>query len=289
MSINTQTITKRPIIGSSQFVSYVVVLIMSLLMLGIISAAKVGALTPISQGFTATKTIASGSIVSLKSGTSDQVVTSTAKEASAVFGVVISSDSSLLSLNNGQANQVQVATSGTVPVLVSDINGGIKDGDAITASGIDGVGMKATINTKIIGVAQEDLNANNSSNETYKDNDGTHHLQVGLVSVLVNVAYYYKQPEKTIIPTAVQNVANAIAGKKVDSVPILISSGIFLVTLFVVATIIYAMIRSSIISVGRNPMSQAAVYRDVMQMSALVVGIIGAAVVSIYLVLTRFS
>jgi hypothetical protein len=182
-----------------------------------------------------------------------------------------------------------VATSGTVPVLVSDINGGIKDGDAITASGIDGVGMKATINTKIIGVAQEDLTDNNSSHQTYKDKDGTHHLQIGLISVLVNVAYYYKQPEKTIIPTAVQNVANAIAGKKVDSVPILISSGIFLVTLFVVATIIYAMIRSSIISVGRNPMSQAAVYRDVMQMSALVVGIIGAAVVSIYMVLTRFS
>jgi hypothetical protein len=59
--------------------------------------------------------------------------------------------------------------------------------------------------------------------------------------------------------------------------------------LVVVVSIIYAMIRSSIISVGRNPMSQAAVYRDVLQMSALVVGIIGVATVSIYLVLTRFS
>jgi hypothetical protein len=287
--MNTQTPVKQQDTGMSRFAGYMAVFGVCLLLLTTLSARQAGALTPISQGFTANKAIATGSIVSLKAGTSDQVVASTAKEAGAVFGVVIGTDSSLLSLNNGKVNQVQVATSGTVPVLVSDINGGIKDGDAITASGIDGVGMKATINTKIIGVAQEDLNRNNSSNETYKDKSGTHHLQVGLVSLLVNVAYYYKQPEKTIIPTAVQNVANAIAGKKVDSVPILVSSGIFLVTLVVVASIIYAMIRSSIISVGRNPMSQAAVYRDVLQMSALVVGIIGASVVSIYLVLTRFS
>lgn len=254
-----------------------------------LAASHASALTTLSQGFTSNDTLANGSIVSLKSGTSDQVVASTAKSAGAVFGVVINSDSSLLSLNNGQTNQVQVATSGTVPVLVSDINGGIKNGDAITASGISGVGMKATFNTKVIGVAQEDLTANNSSNQTYKDKSGTHHLQVGLISVLVNVAYYYKQPDKTIIPSAVQNVANAIAGKKVDSIPILVSSGIFVVTLIVVVSIIYAMIKSSIISVGRNPMSQAAVYRDVLQMSALVVGIMGVATVSIYLVLTRFS
>lgn len=287
--MNTQITMEYQRTGSGRLFSRTAALFAGLGAVTALSFGQVSALTTLSQGFTTSEALANGSIVSLKSGTSDQVVASNAKDADAVFGVVISSDSSLLSLNNGRSNQVQVATSGTVPVLVSDINGGIKDGDAITASGINGVGMKATVNTKIIGVAQEDLTGNNSSNETYKDKDGTHHLQVGTISVLVNVAYYYKQPEKTIIPTGVQNVANAIAGKKVDSVPILISSGIFLVTLIVVASIVYAMIKSSIISVGRNPMSQAAVYRDVLQMSALVVGIIGIATVSIYLVLTRFS
>jgi len=287
--MNTQTFVRQPNPAFRPGGRALALLIAGVVVLVAVTVGRGAALTPISQGFTASSAIASGSIVSLKSGTSDQVVPSTAKNAGAVFGVVISSDSSLLSLNNGQTNQVQVATSGTVPVLVSDINGGIKDGDAITASGIAGVGMKATINTKIIGVAQEALNGNNSSNETYKDKTGTHHLQIGTISLLVNVAYYYKQPDKTIIPTAIQNVANAVAGKKVDSVPILVSTGIFLVTLIVVASIVYAMIRSSIISVGRNPMSQAAVYRDVLQMSALVVGIIGIATVSIYLVLTRFS
>jgi hypothetical protein len=287
--MNTQTRAKFQVYGLGRSLHRAVGVIAGVSLLTVLGVGTTAGLTPLSQGFTSKDPVANGSIVSLKSGTSDQVTASTAKEASAVFGVVISSDSSLLSLNNGTANQVQVATSGTVPVLVSDINGGIKDGDAITASPINGVGMKATANTKIIGVAQEDLTNNNSSNQTYKNKEGTHHIQVGLISVLVNVAYYYKQPDKTIIPSAIQNVANSVAGKKVDSVPILVSTGIFLVTLVVVVSIIYAMIRSSIISVGRNPMSQAAVYRDVLQMSALVVGIIGVATVSIYLVLTRFS
>jgi len=47
------------------------------------------------------------------------------------------------------------------------------------------------------------------------------------------------------------------------------------------------MIHSSIISVGRNPMSQAAVYRNVIQLSSLVVFILAVAIASIYMVLTR--
>src|SRR4051794_15443172 len=121
--MNTQTPVKQQYTGKTRFAAYVAVFGVSLLLLVVLSVRQSSALTPISQGFTANKAIATGSIVSLKAGTSDQVVASTAKNAGAVFGVVISTDSSLLSLNNGKVNQVQVATSGTVPVLVSDING----------------------------------------------------------------------------------------------------------------------------------------------------------------------
>jgi len=47
------------------------------------------------------------------------------------------------------------------------------------------------------------------------------------------------------------------------------------------------MIRSSIISVGRNPMSQSAVHRDLIQLSALVLGILAVGFTALYLVLTR--
>lgn len=242
--------------------------------------------TPISQGYTATEKLSIGSIVSLQKNTSDQVVGATSSNVDNLFGVVINNDSSLLSVNNGSGNQVQIATNGTVPVLVSDINGDIKRGDHITASPIKGVGMKANGNVRVIGIAQGDMTG--ASKQTYKDKDGKEQkVTLGQTPLLVGVAYFFKEPEKTIIPVGIQNIANAMAGREVKTLPILVSAGIFLLTLIVVVSIIYSMIHSSIISVGRNPMSQSAIYRDLIQLSALVLAILGVGMVAIYLVLTR--
>lgn len=255
----------------------------------IILPISVGAVTSLSQGFTSDEAISLGSIVSLKNNTTDQVVAASSSTADSILGVVINDGSSLLTLSNGQDNQVQVATSGMVSVLVSDINGEIKQGDSITASPVKGVGMKATNNTKVVGIAQGKPVNSDDTKQTYKDTEGKDHpIALGEVPVLINVSYYYKQPDKTIIPSAIQNIANALAGKTVNTTPILISGAIFIITLAVVVSIIYSMIRSSIISVGRNPMSQSAVYRDVIQLSALVIGILAVALIAIYIILTRF-
>lgn len=249
-----------------------------------------GAVTTISQGFLTKGKATIGSIVSLDSDTSDYVSPTATSNISNIIGVVIPGENSLLSVSSGKSSQVQVATSGVVPVLVSDINGDIKVGDQITGSPISGVGMKATSNTEVVGTAQGDLQSSaNSKEDDYTDQSGKkHHVLLGSIPVLISVSYYFKQPDKTLIPAAIQNIANALAGKTVNTLPILISVGIFIVTLLVVTTIIYSMIHGSIVSVGRNPMSQAAIYRNLIQLSALVVIILAVAVVSIYLVLTRF-
>ncbi len=250
--------------------------------------ATTSALTTISQGYSTSDQLSLGSIVSLNNNSSEQVSAATNSNSDSILGVVIDVGNSLLALTNGQTNQIQVATSGVEQVLVSNINGDISQGDQITASPISGVGMKATSNTKVVGIAQEALSGNNGSTESYTDKSGKQHtITIGNVPVLVNVSYFYKQPDKTLIPSAIQNIANALAGKTVNTLPILISMGIFIVTLIVVVSIIYPMIHSSIISVGRNPMSQSAVYRDLIQMSTLVLAILGASVIAIYLVLTR--
>ena len=244
------------------------------------------ALTTISQGYSTTGSLPIGAIVSLKENTSDQVLASNVDSTDSLLGVVINSDSSLLSLSGNGLNQVQIATTGTVPVLVSDINGSIAQGDHITASPIAGVGMKATENVRIIGISQGDMS--NGTKQSYTDKKGQKQtVTLGQVPVLVNVAYYFKEPDKTIIPAALQNLANAFAGKTVSTVPILIAAAIFIVMLIVVVSIVYGMIRSSIISVGRNPMAQSAVYRDLIQLSALVIVILGVGLISIYMVLTR--
>lgn len=248
------------------------------------------ATTSISQSYATKDKISIGSIVSLLNNSSNQVIASSNNTADSIIGVAINASNSLLSFVDGQNDsQVQVATSGTLPVIVSDINGEIKNGDQITASPISGVGMKATDNVRVVGIAQGDLITTSSSNkQTYKDSKGVEHtVIIGDIPVLINVSYFFKEPDKTIVPSAIQNIANALAGRSVSTLPILISAAIFIVTIIIVSSITYSMIKSSIISVGRNPMSQSAIYRDLIQMSALVLAILSLGMIAIYLVLTR--
>jgi hypothetical protein len=249
--------------------------------------SRADAATLISQGYFSSSNLAVGSIVCLQKNSTDYVSSSTVNTASDILGVVINNNSSQVSIISAQSQQVQVATTGVEQALVSNINGNIAVGSPITASPIDGVGMIATSNTKIVGIAQDSFPNSTSSQVSYSNKSGTHKVTVGTIPVLINVAYFYKQPDKTLIPTAVQNIADALAGKTVSAVPILVSMGIFIVTLVAVMSVIYSMIHGSIIAVGRNPMSQAAVYRNVIQLSTLVVVILGVAVVSIYMILTR--
>jgi hypothetical protein len=254
----------------------------------IITPLVAQAQTFISQSYSSADPLALNSIASLKNDTTDEIVAATSSNSDNTLGVVVIAENSSLSLSNGGPNQVQIATSGILDVLVSDVNGPIIQGDYITASPISGVGMKATGNTRVVGVAQSNLGSTTQSQQEYTDANGEKKsVNVGKIPVLVNVSYYYKQPDKTVIPSAVQNVANALAGKTVNPVPIIVGAGIFLVTLMVVVSIIYSMIRSSIISVGRNPMSQSAVYRNVIQLSSLVLGILAVGFIAIYLVLAR--
>ncbi len=266
---------------------FAVLLFVPLIVFSLLLPLTVGAITSISQSYKTTDKLSLGSIVSLKNNTSDEVVAASTYNIDSIFGVVINDGSSILSLKSGEKNQVQVATSELASVLVSNINGDIVSGDQITASPIKGVGMKATGNTKVIGVAQD--KPNNSSNQQYytDDSGAKQAVTLGEVPILVNVSFFFKEQEKTLIPSALQNIANSLAGKKVDALPIVISAAIFVVTIIVTVSIIFAMIRSSIISVGRNPMSQGAIYRDIIQLSALVLAILAIGLISIYLVLTK--
>jgi hypothetical protein len=250
--------------------------------------AAAHASTLISESYLAGEKLVPGTIVSLKKNSSDTVEPASTTTSAYILGVIIDNANSQLSISSDKNNQVHVATNGVEPVLVSDINGSLGVGDPITSSPIKGVGMKATDNVKIVGVAQEAFPNGSATKRTYKDQKGQQqNVKLGQIAVLVNVAYFYKQPDKTIIPSAVQNIANALAGKKVNSLPILISIGIFIMAMIVVVSIVFSLIRNSIISVGRNPMAQAAVYRNVIQLSALVIIILGVAVGSIFMVLTR--
>ena len=170
--------------------------------------------------------------------------------------------------------------------VLSDVNLTVYQDDYLGIIGPNG-GGKTTLMRLILGLMKPTEGTIRYFRKVKDENGEEQEITLGQLPVLVSVSYHYKTPDKTIIPAALQNVANTVAGKKVDSLPIIISTVIFVVMLITVVSIVYAMIRSSIISVGRNPMAQSAVYRDIVQLSLLVLAIIGAGVIAIYLILTR--
>ncbi len=255
----------------------------------LLSSAAVTADPLVTQGYNTNQNLPIGSIVSIEKGTNNGVVAANLSNSNSLVGVVISSNNAQVSLSSG-TNQVQVATNGVSQVLVSNINGSINPGDEITASPINGVGMAVSQDAEIIGTAQGSFPNQTASSETVTNSNGSKQkIQIGNIPVLISVGYYTKQPTKTLIPTALQNIANALAGKQVKTLPIILSVVIFIITLVVVVAIIYSLIHGSIISVGRNPMAQSAVYRNVLQLSALVVGVIAVAMFAIFMILTRIN
>jgi len=257
---------------------------------GSLTLAKlVDADSVITQGYNAKQNIPSESIVSIKQGSGNDVVPANLTNANSLVGVIIDNNNAEVAVTSG-SNQVQVATNGVNQVLVSNLNGNIVSGDEITASPINGVGMLVSQNAEIIGTAQANFPNPSASKQTITNSSGVKQVvEIGTIPVLVSVGYYTKQPTKTLIPTAIQNLANALAGKQVKALPIIISLAIFVVTLVVVVSIIYSLVHGSIISVGRNPMAQSAVYRNVLQLSALVVAIIAVAMFAIFMILTRVA
>ena len=258
-----------------------------LLTLAILSPVPALALsTYIAESYTSEEALPMSAIVSLKENSSDSVIATNTGNVDTMIGVVIDRSDASISVSNGKDKQVQVAKNGTLQVLVSDINGTVEQGDYVTGSPINGVGMRATGSTKVIGIAQNSLT--NGVAQKIKGNDGVEqNVKVGTVTILVSVSGYIEKSENSFIPRPVQEIANTLAGRTVSALPILLSLGVFLVTLIVVTIIIYSMVRNGIISVGRNPLSSSAIYRNVIQLSVLVLGILVGAGVIIYFILTR--
>lgn len=241
----------------------------------------------ISQGFDTSETnIAAGAIVSLESENKGKVQLANTDRTSQLIGVI--GDNPLVSLS-GDVNKVQVVISGNTPALVSNINGDIVAGDKITASPIDGVGMKAASSTQIVGTAQDDFNNIQTTELTITDKTGQSQvIRTGLLPVQVNVTYYAaaSESQKTFLPEFLQQIANSVAGREVSVMRVLMSLLILILGFISSGIMLYSSVQSSIISIGRNPLSESAVQKSLLQVGATAVGILLVMAIAIYLILT---
>jgi hypothetical protein len=254
---------------------------------GILLAAEASQVS-ISQGYKTSGEVVVGSLVGLDRTAPDTVRPATSDQLDDVFGVVVQSAEPLLSVS-APGSTVQVATTGVVTALVCDLNGTIKQGDRVSVSPIAGIGMKMLVSGRILGSAQANFDdATDKQTVTIKDKTGADkQVTIGRLSVLVEPAYYTAPGSlaNAFVPPVLQNFSNAVAGHEVSPVRVLLSGLLILVALIIAVSLVSSSVRSSIISIGRNPLSQHAVRRSLLQVLVFIVAILLVTLISVYFIL----
>ena len=239
----------------------------------------------IAQGFKTTETnLVRGALMSLKPGNNNNVELANTDRVQRLVGII--GNDSLVELSKTDDTTL-VVTSGITMTLVSDANGTISSGDKITASPIDGVGMRAVNSALTVGTAQASLTSVTTQTRSITKTDGSQaEIHIGLIPVQVNVTYYLSPNENTFLPVFLQDFANAVGGKEVSPVRVIIAALILLLAFISIAVLLYSTVKSSIISIGRNPLSEKAVRKSIFQIGFTVLGILLLTLITIYLILT---
>lgn len=232
----------------------------------------------VNQAYGVTGNLQQGMLVMLDPKNSKNVTELTNTAGSALQGVVVAANESAVTLSgDGSANQVYVATTGKYPVLVSTQNGVIKVGDIISISALDGVGMKADADEAVIlGKALDAFNGTNnvSGTATLTTSNGQKKVSIGLIRVDIGISHNPLAHSGTDskVPQFLRKLAEGVAGHPVDAARIYTALALLIVTLLTASSLLYGGVRSSLVSVGRNPLAKSPVLRGMVQV--LFVGVI---------------
>lgn len=229
--------------------------------------------------------ITAAALVSLEDASTDTVERATLERADKLVGVV--NQTPLIELSNGGSG-VQVVTNGMTKALVSNLNGSVQVGDRITASPIAGVGMKTTESATVVGIAQSALNLDDAETRTITDNTGkSATVHIGLISISVAVVNYTPEPDQAspFVPSFLQNIANQVGGGNVSPVRVVLASVVVLLVFIAVAVLLFGAVRASIVAIGRNPLSEGAVRKSLLQVSVVIIGMLFLASILVYVIL----
>ncbi len=255
----------------------------------VLLSASVAYAQGVVTSYASTSTLSIGTIVELQDTKRNIVAALSQKNEQKMFGVVVNSIDSPLSLSGTSAsNQVYVATSGDYSVLVDNQNGPIKQGDYISISSVDGIGAKAAVtDSTVLGRALSPFEGTSDSigqTTINTSGGGKDNLAIGRIIVSIAVGANPVQ-QNVIIPGFLRSIAQTVSAKPVSSLRIYVSLVILLADMIVAGGMLYAGIRSSFIAIGRNPLSQKKITRSLVEVifTSLIIFIIG--LIAVYLLL----
>lgn len=234
------------------------------------------ALAEITQNFAINQPVVSGTIVSLDSHNNHLMNPATPSNVQSLFGVTVGEVS---------AGSVEVATTGEVATLVSDINGDIAPGDAITISDITGIGAKA-VSGRVLGVAQGGFSASSPGAVTEKVNGVrgvSRQISIGRISVVIGPQDVARGGSS--VSQSVQKLFVSAAGHDVSSGRVALSISILAVVMILVVSMVAGAIRNSLNSIGRNPLAGSSIVLGLSQVLGLAVLVLAIAFVGVFIII----
>lgn len=240
----------------------------------------------ISQSYQSEQDIKIGQLVSLAQGDAKKVVAANSQNADRLLGVAVEADESLIAVD-ASTRAVQVAVSGTVNVLVSDVNGAIEEGDLIAVSPFTGLGMRAVGAGYYAGraLATFDGSGQTATEQVVVDKKGDERtIHVGSVSVLLAPGYDGGAEGGENL-TSLQQFVQSLTGNVVSMPRLIMSLIIGVLTIATVIALIYAAIYGSLISIGRNPLAKESVLKALVRVMVMILTVVALAFGLIYMLL----
>lgn len=241
----------------------------------------------VTQGFRADKPLEVGTVVSVKADKGTDVEKTTVDNDERLIGVVVDTGNAVIDLQSSGSN-VQVAVSGDVDILVSDLAGTVKKGDYLIASPLAGIAMKDNQEAeglRYVAVANEDFKADTKGLavvDVKQKNGSVKKTRVGLLSATLLLGERNAQNTEVNIIT---NIAQRIAGKPVSNTQIIAATTVFLTTFGLGGALLNGSVRGSFISLGRNPLSKHAILSSLSGIILLASGIITGGIALAFAVL----
>ena len=242
----------------------------------------------VTQGYNTDDNLQRGMIVRLKKDDPNKVEALANSSTEKMQGVVVSPNDAPFTVSS--ANQkVFVSSNGRYQVLVSDQNGGIQIGDYVTISALAGIGMKAgSTEPLILGKALAVFNGKDNVLSTAKYKDGKNKEQpvnIGLTVVDITISRNPNLKLEASVPGFLKKASKAVTSKDVGANRIYIGVVLLAVTAVVAGVVLYAGVRSSIIALGRNPLSRKTIIRGMIQVVVVSLIIFLVGLFGVYLLL----
>lgn len=244
----------------------------------------------LTQGYGSGAILQRGMIVGLKKDDLREVEPINSDQFDRVFGVVIGANDSAILLYRDD-EKVYVATTGRNVVLVSDQNGEIRKGDYVAVSSVSGIGKKANeYDPIIIGRAIEGFKGSDKmqviGTATIKGSDGKEkNIKIGRSLVDFSISKNPRLKTEDSLPEILRRASELVAGKPVPPIRVYISLAILIVSSIIAGSIMYSGVRSSLIAVGRNPLSKKSIIRGLFQVVIIGLMVFLSGVFGVYLLL----